>query len=64
MSRLAHLGQAQFEAKVENKFLAGSSPAPRITQKNLSGDGGIGRRKCKSIETIKLRLFQEVENIG
>jgi hypothetical protein len=28
LSRLAHLGQAEFEAEVEKKFLAGSSPAP------------------------------------
>lgn len=62
MSRLAQLGQAKVQCEVENEFLAGSNPARRITRKTLRGDGGIGKRRCKTSETLKLNLFQEVEN--
>src|SRR5262249_30189029 len=66
--RLAQLGQAEFQCKVENKFLAGSSPALRITKKSCAKMAEIGRRSFPSerekSETIKLNLFQEVEILG
>jgi hypothetical protein len=42
LSRLAQLGQAEFQAEVEKLFLAGSNPALRITKNQMRGDGENG----------------------
>jgi hypothetical protein len=59
LSRLAQLGQAEFQCKVENKFLAGSNPAPAkkfdAGWRNLADANAKALKLSSSIYSKKLR---------